>query len=274
MMKLYSNGSFSSEGNPKELLEPGFLFGWGVFETIRVYQRKPAFLSEHVQRLEKSCRKLFLEFPDCCIPSILEKLLDENQLDDAYCRVTVYKRREGAGILIHVAPFAYYQSGESDQGVSAVIAPFRRYSANPFLGLKLISYCENRIAWRIAQDKKAEEALMLNENDFLTGGSRSSIFFVKDGVLCTPSLACGVFPGITRERVLAISKRIGLFCKEGEFKPEDLTKAQEVFLTSSLMEIMPLVYIQGCAFTAKNPGIWTKKLHSLYLEEINNAHAV
>ena len=178
-MKAYLNGKSVDFGELEDLLEPGFLFGWGVFETLRVYNKKPAFLAEHISRLKQGCAKIFLELPQVDFQRQINALLEENNLTNAYCRITVFKKRKGTGVIIYTAPFNYYQGQDYQKGFKAVISPIIKNSQHPLVGIKPISYLDSRYSWKTAQDKGKDEALFLNEKGFLAEGSRTNLFFAK-----------------------------------------------------------------------------------------------
>lgn len=245
-MKVYLNGNLVKSESIEDLLEPGFLFGWGVFETVRVYKGKPAFLDEHLCRLKFGCTKVLIKFPEVDFAQEIKKLLLANSLlEDAYCRITLFKKRKSTGVSIYVSAFAYYTAKDYQKGFKAILAPFQRNSSYPLIGVKATSYLENRLAWAYAQKEKKDEAIFLNQDGFLAEGSRTNVFFVKEKKIFTPSLKCGLLAGITREKVIKAIKQLGLVLKEGKFSLEDLKKAEEAFLTSSLMEVMPLVEMDG-----------------------------
>jgi branched-subunit amino acid aminotransferase/4-amino-4-deoxychorismate lyase len=266
-MNLYLNGKIVKEDSNQEILEPGFLFGWGVFETLRIYSGEPAFLKEHIQRLKQGCNKISLSFPDINFQKQIQILLNKNKLSNAYCRITVFKKRNSPGVIIYVSPFTYYGEEEYKKGYKAVVSSFIRNSKNLLVGVKSINYLENRLAWKIAQDRGKDEAIFLNEYGFLSEGSRTNIFFVRGNVIYTPSLNCGMLVGITRQKVIKVIKENRLVLKEGRFKIKDLLSCDEAFLTSSLMEVMPLVEINNRVINKGRPGsiayqvrVWYKNL--------------
>ena len=263
-MKVYLNGNILDTNSIGDILEPGFLFGWGVFETLRVYNSKPAFLKEHIQRLKDGCNKIALLCPRISFQNQIRILLKENKLSNAYCRITVFKKRTSAGVVIYVATFTYYNEDEYKKGFKAIISSFVRNSKYPLVGVKSISYLENRLAWKMAQDKGRDEAIFLNENGILTEGSRTNVFFIKNNIVYTPSLSCGMLNGITRQKVISIIKRKRFILRKGKFKLKDLLSCDEAFLTSSLMEVMPLVEVNGKAIKSGKPGPITRQIRMWY----------
>lgn len=257
-MKVFLNGKLVEKDGAEEIFEPGFLFGWGAFETLRAYGKKVLFLDEHLGRLKQGLKFLELVFPEVNFRKEIDNLLNENNLSNAYVRITVYKKRRSIGVSIYADEFNYYKEDTYKKGFTTMFAPFIRYSKDPFLKVKAISYAKSRLAWNLAQKQGKDEAIFLNEDGFIQEGSRSNVFFIKNNVVFTPSLECGLLEGVTRNKVIDICKKENIKVVEGKFKKEGLLSADESFITSSLMEVMPL----GA------PGPLTKKIHNSYKDII------
>ena len=268
-MKIYLNGEIVDKGQVGELFEPGFLFGWGAFETLRSYAVKtaasgrPAFLKEHLERLNESLDFLGLDRPQIDFGAEFSRLMGENDLRDAYLRVTVYKKKNSLGVILDASEFNYYRDDVYEKGVKLVPAPFSRFSRDQFLKIKSVSYVKNRLAWAAAQKQGAEEAIFFNEKGFIQEGSRSNIFFIKGRRIFTPAADCGLLEGVTRKAVLDICRQQSLSVAEDEYTLEDLFSAEEVFITSSLMEVMPVREIDGKQFKVKNYTL-TPAIRALY----------
>lgn len=268
-MKIYDNGKVVDKESLGDVFEPGFLFGWGIFEVLRAYKGKIPFLNLHIKRLDKSLALLEIGKVDLDWKSAICNLLKDNGLDDAYIRITVYKKRQGVGVLIYVDKFEYYKEDTYKKGFKAIISSYRRCSKNICSQAKTLSYLPNRFAWHQAQKKKKAEALILNPNGSLAGGSRSSLFLVKDNKAITPSIEDGAFCGITREIVIDILKKLNIEIKEEVISVEDLFSCSEAFITSSLMEVMPLVECDDKLFDKGMPGEVTLKVLSEYRKLLN-----
>ncbi|MFH1622613.1 MAG: aminotransferase class IV, partial [Candidatus Omnitrophota bacterium] len=226
-MKIYLNGNIKESRIANYILEPGLLFGWGVFETLRIYNGSPIFLKEHIQRLKEGCNKTLIKFPNTAFGKKIQILLRKNRLSHAYCRITLFKKKIGTGVLITVEPFNRYKKNDYKKGFKAIIVPSLRNSKNLLTGIKSISYLENMIARKIAIKNGKQEALFLNESGFLTEGCRSNLFFIKGKTVYTPSLECGLLDGITRQKVIKIIKKQRLNFKMGKFKIRDLLSCDE-----------------------------------------------
>jgi branched-chain amino acid aminotransferase len=263
-MKIYCNGDLIDKQAIAEIFEPGFLFGWGAFEPIRVYGENISFLNEHLERLNQSLDLLGIERVECDFKKAIEGLVVENNVKDAYVRLTAYKRRQGSGLLIYVDKFAYYPQEVYDRGFNAVISPHPRSPDNICSKVKSLSYLQNRLSWLWAQEAKKNESIVLNPYGYVAGGSRSNLFLVKNDCLLTPPLSAGAFDGITRKAVKKIAVSLGLEVKEENIKASDICKADEAFITSALMEVMPLVDFEDEPIKEGKPGKITLQLLSEY----------
>lgn len=253
-MKVYANGSVVDKDRVSEVFEPGFLFGWGVFEVLRAYGREVPHLDLHMERLNKSLQLLGIEAPDTDFGKEIESLIETNNVDDAYIRITVYKKRKGSGVLIYADKFGYYPPEMYEKGFRAVISPYSRNSHGIFSRVKSLSYLENRMSWYQAQKAGCDEAVVLSLEGFLAGGARSNLFFVKGGEAFTPSLQDGAFDGVTRKIVIKILAGMGVKLHQEKIAVEQLFSCDEAFLTSSLLEVMPLVECEGKALGKSCPG--------------------
>lgn len=267
-MNVYVNGAYRNRDEVKELFEPGFLFGWGVFETLRVYQRKPAFLTDHLARLKKGAQTIYLEYPAIDFAAVIQELLKANDLEDAYLRISLFKQRENTGVLVYVDKFAYYPEKDYEKGYSLVVFPYRRHSKSIYSTVKSISYLESRLAWHYAQQQKKDEGLFLSTDEFVQEGSRSNVFFIKKNEIFTPALSCGILDGITRRQAMAVIKDTGFSCKEGTFTLQQLMSADEVFITSSLMEIMAIREVEKAPIGKGSAGPITLRLLAEYRKRI------
>lgn len=263
-MKIYNNGEVVEKESLAGIFEPGFLFGWGLFEALRAYNKNIAFLDKHVERLNNSLDKIGIGKLELDWERTIKQLLDENNLVDAYIRITAYKKRKGIGLIIYVDEFNYYKDDSYQKGFSAIISGEKRDPGSITSQVKSISYLQNRFAWYQAQRESKQEALLLNFNGSFAGASRSNVFFVKSNKLFTPSVACGAFCGITKAKVLGIAKGLKLEVVEGEIFPAEIANFDEAFITSSLMQVMPLVEIDGEPIGSGVPGKLTLKILEKY----------
>lgn len=282
-MHVYINNCLIPESEAKvSVFDHGFLYGDGVFETMRAYNRTVFMIEEHIQRLFHSASLIELDIKKDkdSIQSAVYETIAKNSLKDAYIRVTVSRGTGPIGLdpelckeptfIIIAEEFREYPAAYYQNGIKTIIAGTKRNikeAINP--QIKSLNFLNNILAKIEAKKKNAYEALMLNSQGHITEGTICNVFFVlkkkNKAVLCTPSLDCGILDGITRNIVLELAQKNGIKVKEGRFKKEDLYKASEVFITNTTMEIMPVCKVDSVSYRA---GTVTKLLHEAYKENV------
>lgn len=259
-MWIYLNDRFVLKKDARvSVFDHGFLYGDGVYETLRVYQGRVLLWERHLARLHRSCELIGLDFPiadDAWLP-ILGELLARNILQNAGLRVTI-SRGEGAlgidprlcvrpTVVVMAKPVVEYTDQQREQGMILHLASIRR---NPELAqspqIKAISFLNNILAKQEAVRVEADDALMLNMEGELTECTTSNIFFVKDQRLHTPAVECGILKGITRDIVMELAEEQGVRVEEGRYTMEQLFQAEECFMTNTGIEIMAVSKIGDC----------------------------
>lgn len=245
--------------------EEGFLYGLGLFETIRIEDGIPLFLEEHLTRLFTACRMIQLH------PSQNRKKMREGIQQLISKRGLVLGRMRLNVIPCHFFITAQeglpYKTKDYQEGLSACILPERRRKNSLLSRIKSFSFLENILGRRWALARGAREGLFLNEEGHLCEGSISNLFFLYQGRWVTPALDQGLLPGVTRGLVLELLKTEGnVEGEQRDLKKEDLYQAEEAFLTNSLMEIMPLTSCDGFPMGTGSPGEETQKLKRKYQE--------
>jgi len=244
---IFLNGKFiPGEQAQVSILTPGFLYGWGLFETMRAYNKKIVYFDEHLKRLKRSAKLLDIRcpYPPAELKDIIQRIVKINSLKDAYVRLTLWKCEEGTDILVAVKKYQPYSSQEYKKGFRACISPFRQNEDSFLAQLKTTNYLLYRLAYTKAREKGFDEAIILNHKGYIAETSRSNLFFIKDKELFTPSLECSCLNGITRRVVFDLAKKYNIKAYEGNFSMPDLYASDEAFLTNSLMGIMPLVSVE------------------------------
>ena len=278
---VYLNGSLLSLNEAGiSPADYGFLYGFGVFETMRAYDGKVSFLDKHLNRLARSAETLGLPATTLDIGKAVTATLKANKLRDARIRVTVSAGEGGAvpdprsctspTVLITARHYQPPAEEIYEKGFKAVISSIRRNSQSPLSRLKTTNYLESMLAKQEAKDKGADEAVLLSERDLVAEASMSNIFLVADGILKTPQLDNGILPGITREIVLDLAPKLGIETVAGDIWLDDLFEAEESFLTNSLIEIMPLVKVAGKRIGSGKPGPVTRKFRQAYRELVTS----
>ena len=259
-MWVYLNDRFVQKEHARvSVFDHGFLYGDGVYETLRVYQGRVFLLERHIARLRQSCAHIGVNLPmeDEAWKPILVELLVRNKLENAGLRVTISRGEGEVGIdprlcarptvVVMAKPVVLYSDQQRDQGVSLHLATVKR---NPELAqspqIKAISFLNNILAKREAVQVGADDALMLNMDGNLAECTTSNIFFVKNQRLHTPAVECGILKGITRDVVLELATQQGGCVEEGHYTKEQLLQADECFITNTGIEIMPVSRIGEC----------------------------
>ena len=272
---VYLNGSLLPLNEARiSPVDYGFLFGFGLFETMRAYDGKIFRLDKHLNRLARSTETLGLPAATLDIGKAVTDTLQANNLSNARIRVTVSAGEGGivpdpAGctsptVLITAGPYQPYPEQTYEKGFKAVISSIRRNSQSPLSRLKSMNYLENLLAKREAKTAGADEALFLNERDLVAEAAMSNIFIVSGGMLKTPRVENGILPGITREIILELAPKLGIEAVEQDIWLGDILEAEEAFLTNSVMEVMPLVKVARNRIGSGKPGPVTRKLRQAY----------
>ncbi len=260
-------------GASVSVFDRSFLLGDGVFETMRARHGWVVRLDEHLARLRAGMElfRLSTSTDDPRLRMAILDMLAANHLQDAAIRLTVSRgigtagpSPQGAGpttLVIAARPYAGHPSARFERGMSTVISHVTRNEQSPLCRVKSTSYAEPLLARFDAIDCHTEDALLLNTRGFLAEATSSNLFALIDERLCTPDLASGCLPGITRATVLALAREAGLEVTEAPVAPETIPQWQEAFLTNSLMGIVPLVRIAGNGAVGDGkPGLVTRRL--------------
>ncbi|MDA8086035.1 MAG: aminotransferase class IV, partial [Nitrospiraceae bacterium] len=249
--------------------------------TMRVYDGVVFMMEEHLARLERSASLIGLRLPKSARQMKLSifETLEACGHRDAYLRVTVSRGEGPIGLDPALCPrptffiFAdrlrHPSRGNYEEGVRLAIVNTRRNlreALDP--QIKSLHFLNNILAGMEARKMGADEALMLNAGGQAAEGTISNFFFVKGGALCTPSAGCGILMGITRDVVLELARRLDIKVIEGEFGAAEIFEAQEVFITSTIREVVPVRLLEGGAAKNFSVGPVTKLLMSEYRKEV------
>ena len=272
---VYLNGSLMPRSQAFiSAMDYGFLYGFGLFETMRAYRGQVFRLERHLSRLAHSALILGLPVGALALKSAVADTIQANQLSEARIRITV-SIGEGATspdpdtcnkptVLIVAENYKPYPEKVYQKGFRAVVASIHRNSQSPLARLKSANYLESILARQEARAAGVDEALCLNEKGLLAEASMSNIFLVTDGILRTPDEESGILPGITRETILELAPQLGINTLEQDIRLDELSRADEAFLTNSLIEVMPLTEIDGKPIGPGSPGPLSRRLMAAY----------
>jgi len=286
---IYLNGRlvprFEAKLSP---FDHGFLYGYGLFETMRAYNGHIFRLDSHLTRLRCSAESIGLthsilttEEGKQSLKAACMATLEANELKDARLRLTVSAGEgdmtpdpstcSGPTVLITARNLVPLPPEKYETGFKAAVSFLRRNSQSPLSRLKSTCYMENVLARMAAKAAGCDEAILLNEQGYLAEGSSTNIFLVSNGELITPCFESGVLPGITRDAVLEIARTSNIKATERWVELNELIEAQEAFLTNSILELMPLVSVEGRPISTGKPGKLTGDLLFAYRKLVDEA---
>jgi branched-chain amino acid aminotransferase len=240
------------------LLDRGFTLADGLFETMRATGGAIFRLRPHLDRLRAGAAALHIAIPDdldldALVAAALHRAADAG-LADAAVRLTVSRgpaahglgaRGGRATVVLLVQPPPRFAPDIHERGITAAIASGRRNERAMTAGLKTLAYTDAIMALAEARARGADDALVLDTEGHLAEGSSSNVFLVLGRTLATPPLSCGALPGVTRAAVLELARGLGIAVAERALVRRELRAAREIFLTSSLRGIAPVVRVVG-----------------------------
>ncbi|QKS69664.1 aminodeoxychorismate lyase [Paenalkalicoccus suaedae] len=271
-MYLYINGEIKREEDIRiSPFDHGYLYGLGLFETFRTYQGEPFLLREHMERLTMGAEELQIVLPPRLeedIHAALVPLLRSNDLEDGYFRLNISAGAREIGlstdpyleptILLYVKPLP--KTKPSNKQLQTL--QLRRSTPEGASRRKSHHYLNNILGKR--ETEAYNEGIFLSKNDVVCEGVVSNIFWVKNKCLYTPSLRTGCLNGITRKTVMLLAEQSGFSVYSGEFSLAEAQKADEVFITNAIQEIVPVSAWDSIVFN--HPGPVTQTLHEHYTQ--------
>jgi len=273
-LMIYINGRLLPKDQATvSVFDHGLLYGDGVFEGIRAYNGRVFRLTEHLERLARSARAIVLD-TGLTLKELETAVLDTlraNHLRDAYVRLVVTRGTGDLGLdpkkcprptviiiadKISLYPDEFYQKGLEVNTVSTRRNTSQAVSPN----IKSLNYLNNILAKIESGLSGAGEALMLSTEGYVAECTGDNIFYIKGNQLITPPTVAGALEGITRAVVMELAPSLGLVAEERLFTPFDLYTAEEVFLTGTAAEIIPVVKMDARPIGSGAPGVQTQRL--------------
>jgi len=281
-MLVYLDGHFvAKEKALVSVFDHGFLYGDGIYETMRAYGGQLFLLKKHLARLKRSADAISLKLPLSLgkIGEALIESLNVNKLREAYVRLHISRGPGEIGLdpalcsaptmVITVKPFHDYPAVYFDCGVAVAIVKTRRNHPDALPpSIKGTNFLNNILAKIQADEVRAFEGIMLNWQGYVAEGTISNIFMVKKGVLYTPHMDTGILEGVTRDLVLRLATRKKIMVKEQLLRPGNFYVADECFITNTTMEIMPVTKIDKKIIGTGRPGPVTATLLQAYKKEV------
>lgn len=282
-MKIFLNNQLVDAEDAKiSVFDHGLLYGDGIFEGIRLYNKCIFKLEEHLIRLEMSAKALMLNIP-MNREEIAKAVCDTckaNELENGYIRLVVTRGVGNLGlsikncnqpqIIIIADNIQLYPKEYYEKGLKIITVPTRRNNSAALPPMiKSLNYLNNILAKIEAQNLGYQEAIMLNDQGYVAECTGDNIFMLKDGVLYTPKIASGSLKGITREVVIDIAKELNIELVETEMTRYDTWIADEMFLTGTAAELIPIVEVDSRKIGNGQPGKVTEQFLDVFKSKVS-----
>lgn len=281
-MKIYLDGHYVEKGEATiSVFDHGLLYGDGVFEGIRLYDGCVFRLEEHLERLEFSAKAILLKLPLSRreFTEVVCETCRRNGLTDGYIRLIVTRGVGNLGlspagcerptVIVIADTISLYPAEYYEKGLDIVTVPTRRINPaalNP--AVKSLNYLNNVLARIEASQHGAPEAIMLNDQGFVSECTGDNIFMLSKGRLYTPDTSCGALKGITRDAVFDIARELDVPLTEANLTRYDFWTAEECFLTGTAAEVVPVVRIDGREVGDGRPGKLTQRFIDNFRERV------
>jgi len=283
-MHIYLDGEWHTRETAKvSVFDHGLLYGDGVFEGIRVYNRRVFRHEAHLDRLFASARAIALEIPlsPAALKAAVEETVRRNAQDNAYIRLVITRGEGDLGIdprscpkpsvIIVVTDIRVYPKEMYASGINVVTSATRQVSHEAFDSrIKSLNYLKNVLAKIDAQRAGAHEAIMLNSAGYIAECSADNIFVVRNDRLLTPSPQDGALEGITRGAILELAGEAGIEVAEARLTRFDVYTADECFVSGTGAELMPVVEVDGRPVADRKPGPITRQLTDAFHALVRN----
>lgn len=277
-MYIYINGKvLPMEEAVISPYDHGFMYGLGAFETFRTYNGFPYLIDEHMKRLHEALNELNINavINTEHVIETVQTLLQKNKLDDAYFRLNVSAGNGDIGLQTdpYENPVMILFTKPLPQSMALakelVMLKTVRNTPEGEQRLKSHHYLNSILGKRELTDPVRQEGVFLTEQGFISEGTVSNLFWYKDGTMFTPGLSTGILNGITRKWVLNASEKLNIPFETGNYKINELHDADEVFLTNSIQELVPVNRFEQKHFLGANGQLF-QKLKAKYKEDTNN----
>lgn len=280
---VYVNGTITTaDAAVVPVFDHGFLYGEGVYETLRTYRRLPFEFGAHMARLRRSAELIDLPVPmtDAELLVAVDRTVAQEPATTGELYIRLLLTR-GVGeltyslaatpvpsLVIIVRPLKPFPETNYARGIRLAMSSVRRNhpsALNPLV--KSNNLMNTALAMQEVARRGADEAILLNHDGFVTECSQSNIFIVKDGRVLTPALEAGLLPGITRQLVLRLATAASIPAEQASLRADAVLSADEVFITSTTREITPVASIDEHQIGAGVPGPVTRRLMDLFRAE-------
>ena len=281
---VYINGEIFPGSEAKlSVFDRGFLYGDSVYEATRTFHKKPFRLNRHLERLFQSAQMISLSptISQSEIADAVMKTIEATPAANITLRIVLTRGTNHSlgldpelsgpnNLVIYAKEIAPNPEWWLTKGLSMIFAPklLNETGALPKTG----NYQENMLAYKKAKEAKADDALMINALGFVTEGTTSNAWIIKNGTVLTPPLSAGILEGLTRKTLFEMSAegKLGLPLIERNLTKKDVLEADEVFITSTTRNLVPITIIDGHKIGSGKVGQQTLNLLGAYLEYVQN----
>lgn len=227
--------------------------GYGIFETVKILNGETIFLKEHYERMAKSALYFNINVGTnlCEIVEMAKSIIKINETREGALKILMFRSSDKDHLSV-ITDNRKYENEKYLHGVSLKFSNIIKDETSLFIKHKTINCLENILERENALKEGYEDAVFINAKGHITETSVANIFFINKNIIYTPSCASGILPGIIRGKIINIAKEKGMFLKEGFFKKEHLMDSESVFITNSLMGIMPVRNVCGKFFCTDN----------------------
>jgi len=280
-MRIWLNNRLVDAKDAKvPVFDRGFLYGDGLFETMRAYAGKVFSLDCHLARLFASLKVMGFRSPYSRVElaQAIHRLLKANRLDSAFVRLAMtrgegrfgigYKDKFRPNVVIVAKEFEGYPEWMHKRGLRAGIVRGWVNENSPLCRIKSHNFLPYIMSRYAAKAGGFDEAILTNTKGLVAEAATSNIFLVKNNRLITPSLKTGILPGVTRGVIIDIAKRLKIRVEERRVRVPEIYSADEIFLTNSLAEVLPVIAVDSKRIGSGHPGNLTKLLHISYQKRV------
>lgn len=269
----FLNGEFVELSNAKiSVLDRGFIFGDGVYEVIPVYSKRLFRLDEHLERLQNSLDAVRITnpYPESEWKKFLSQIVMKHAEEDQsiYLQITrgvaprdhAFPKGVKPTVFMMSTPLKVTDQATFEKGIAAITLDDIRWL---HCNVKAIALLPNILMRQTAIDEGAQEAILVRDGE-VTEGAASNVFIVRNGIIKTPPKSARLLPGVTRDLVVELAQKQGLLCEESNFSRPELQAADEIWMTSSTKEILPVVKLNDAIIGNGKPGKLTRQMYEIY----------
>ena len=280
-MLVWLNGRFvDARAARVSALDRGLLHGDGVYDTWRTYGGRSFALDAHLARLARATRQLGLPPPGdvATWERRTRALLRRNALADGAARLTITRGDAGSGpvpsrrvrptVLLTVRPLPAGLDGLQTRGVAATLLPFGRDAGPGWGALKLVGHASAVLGKQLAHRRRAFEGLYVTPDGHVTEGTTANVFVVERRTLVTPPADGSILCGVTRDLVLELARRAGVRTREAALTVDRVRRADELFITASTIEVLPVIRLDRRIVGTGRPGAITRALQERYRDRV------